>query len=105
MQRLLAAWRRLLLDKGGAIPDAEDKYGRRPLYHAAVSRDSDVVRLLLENGADIKAKDYKGESAYGTAIRSWHTAVAQLLLKVDTDRDAENKEELKAEASITAPGM
>ena len=95
---------RILLDKPTANPNVEDKDGWRPLHHAAGSGASDVVRLLLKSGADIEAKNHDGESAYDTAIRSGHPAVAQLLLNCREDGETRNIKGLKSEASIAAPG-
>ena len=38
--------------RGGVSPDKADDEGRTPLYFAAVNEHPDVVRLLLDKGAD-----------------------------------------------------
>jgi ankyrin repeat protein len=46
------------------------------------------VRLLVEAGANIRAKNKKGETAWVTAVKEDHVAIAQLLLrKLDQKRE------------------
>ncbi|MAE66389.1 MAG: hypothetical protein CMJ18_19130, partial [Phycisphaeraceae bacterium] len=40
-----------------AVVDADDEHQWRPIFHAALWRHVDVVRLLIESGADISAHD------------------------------------------------
>ncbi|AID46966.1 ankyrin repeat protein [Penguinpox virus] len=47
-----------LIEKGVSI-NARDKYGKTPLHYAAsYCKDIDVIKLLLERGADVNAKSY-----------------------------------------------
>ncbi|KAM0452465.1 hypothetical protein ACHAPV_009499 [Trichoderma viride] len=46
-----------LLLKGGADVNAEDRYGQTPLTLACSSGDLELVKLLLENGADVFQQD------------------------------------------------
>lgn len=55
------AW--LLLEYGRANPNLRDDEGRTPLMHAAERDYRDVVRLLLDFGADPDAQDRQGETA------------------------------------------
>ncbi|KAL3937990.1 MAG: hypothetical protein SGBAC_007011 [Bacillariaceae sp.] len=50
-----------LLDLGGSVQDC-DKYGSTPLHIAAFFCNAEVAEILLENGADIEAKDNDGET-------------------------------------------
>ena len=43
-----------------------DSYGRTALMYAAPRGDTEVIELLLKNGADAAAKDYAGHDAV------WH---------------------------------
>ncbi|NDD98907.1 ankyrin repeat domain-containing protein, partial [bacterium] len=48
--------------KNGAQVDEKDSHGMTPLMHAVERNKKDVVRLLLENGADPNLKNYQGRS-------------------------------------------
>lgn len=52
-----------LHDKSGNLNNADSR-GRTPLMEAALWRRLKVVDFLLEHGADPRAKDRKGRSAY-----------------------------------------
>jgi hypothetical protein len=59
----------------------KDSFGGTALYWAARSGHEAVVRLLLENGADIKAKAQDGWTALSGAAWEGHKAVLQPLLE------------------------
>ncbi|MCA9157760.1 MAG: ankyrin repeat domain-containing protein [Planctomycetales bacterium] len=40
-----------------SLVDADDAHNWRPIFHAAIGKHADVVRLLLEFGADLSAHD------------------------------------------------
>ncbi len=73
---------RLLLDKG-ATPNPPDDLGYSPLMHAVLTEASslDVVKLLLEHGADAKVKAKDGLTALTFAKRKSWTEVIALLTK------------------------
>ncbi|CAK1599333.1 unnamed protein product [Parnassius mnemosyne] len=54
---------KLLLDDGHALVDARDVGGWTPLVWAAENSHSDVVRILLDHGADAVALDKEGNAA------------------------------------------
>ena len=58
----------LLLLAQGAKIDARDNYGNSPLGFAATSDHMPVVRLLLENGADINNQNDTGYTAAMAAL-------------------------------------
>lgn len=49
------------------------------LQEAALNGDTDLVRVLLEYGADPSLKDVDGDNAYIFALQNGHTEVAELL--------------------------
>ena len=73
---------RLLLKKG-ASPNSPDELGYTPLMHAVLTESSslELVRLLLEHGADAKAKAKDGLTALTFAQRKGWTEAIALLTK------------------------
>jgi peptidoglycan/xylan/chitin deacetylase (PgdA/CDA1 family) len=67
--------------------DLMDSYGRTPLSWAAANGHVDVVKLLLENGAQPGWKDKNSQTPLSRAVECGSTAVIQLLLgkKVEVD--------------------
>ncbi|MDD6069411.1 MAG: DUF1418 family protein [Clostridiales bacterium] len=76
-----------------------DGCGQTPLMMACESGSYDAVKLLLENGADVNARDYCGETALICA--AWPTGysdsledqekIAKLLLEYGADKDVSGK--------------
>src|SRR5688572_7507701 len=57
---------RAIIAADPAVVDADDEHGWRPIFHAGLWRHEQVVRLLIEAGADLAAHDgyvmhYAGE--------------------------------------------
>ena len=57
---------REMIDADPDVVDADDEYEWRPIFHAGLWRHEDIVRLLIEAGADLSAHDgyvlhYAGE--------------------------------------------
>ena len=69
-----------LLEKGAAL-EAKTSYGQTPLYLAAMNGHEDVVKLLLEKGANTDVRDtfYKA-SILGFVMQRKHYAVAKMLI-------------------------
>ena len=59
-----------------------------PLHHAARAGDAAMVRLLLENGADVSARCGLGETPLHHAAYWGHPEVAQELLAAGADPNA-----------------
>lgn len=73
-----------LLD-GGASVDARDRFGARPLSHAARSGHLEMVDLLLARGAPINARNLAGATALYFAAERGRIAVAQRLIERGAD--------------------
>ena len=72
---------RRLLDQG-TPPDARSENGATALWFAADTGRLDVVRLLLERGADVNAADaFFKATPLGQALNGGHAVVARLLLE------------------------
>ena len=70
----------LSLLHAGLSPSASD-YDRRTALHVAASDGAlDVVKALIEEGADLNAKDRFGHTPLDEAVAYQHAAVAELLM-------------------------
>jgi Raf kinase inhibitor-like YbhB/YbcL family protein len=77
---------KLLLDKGGNVTAARD--GRSLLLLAAAGGCVDTVRPLLENGADVNARDTAGKTAMMVAALAGSREIVQMLLDHGADPNA-----------------
>ncbi|KAH6714364.1 hypothetical protein BKA61DRAFT_673660 [Leptodontidium sp. MPI-SDFR-AT-0119] len=87
----------------GTFLDQPDKDQRTPLHWAAQNGHPDaavvgrrngheaVVRLLLEKGAELEAKDWNSLTPLSWAARNGHDAVVQLLLEKGAELKAKDK--------------
>lgn len=67
-----------LLEKGALINKADDKTQSTPFLCAADGGNPEMVVFLKENGADITAKDKKGNNAIFRAALSYHLHSAKM---------------------------
>jgi ankyrin repeat protein len=70
-----------LLVKHKADLDAVDEKSRTPLHRAAYRGYSDFVKLLLDEGANMVLKNWRGETALELAKRKSKWGVIELLEK------------------------
>jgi ankyrin repeat protein len=73
-----------LLDYGASV-DARDRFGARPLSHAARSGHLEMVDLLLARHAPIDARNLAGATALYFAAERGHVAVARRLVERGAD--------------------
>jgi len=73
-----------LLD-GGASVDARDRFGARPLSHAARNGHLQMVDLLLARGAPINARNLAGATALYFAAERGRVEVARRLIERGAD--------------------
>jgi len=65
--------------------DARDRFGARPLSHAARFGHLPMVDLLLARGAPLNAQNLAGATALFFAVEGNHTPVAQRLIERGAD--------------------
>jgi ankyrin repeat protein len=73
-----------LLDYGASV-DARDRFGARPLSHAARFGHLEMVDLLLGRGAPINARNLAGATALYFAAEGGHVPVALRLIERGAD--------------------
>jgi ankyrin repeat protein len=73
-----------LLDYGASV-DARDRFGARPLSHAARFGYLQMVDLLLARDAPINARNLAGATALFFAAERGHTLIAQRLIERGAD--------------------
>jgi uncharacterized protein len=72
---------KFLLDKKAEINIADKVEHFTALMHAASEGQLEVVKILMENGADATLKDIDGDTAESFAVQNKHPEVAQYLAK------------------------
>ena len=77
---------RLLTPRATSI-DRPDIEGLTPLWHAVTHGDTDAVQWLLDNGADVNARDRSGRSLIVAAAEAGRTDPANLLLQRGAEVD------------------
>ncbi|KAM3549052.1 hypothetical protein MY1884_008914, partial [Beauveria asiatica] len=86
----IASYSALLHDWQGLAIDVTKALTLRDSWLLRVAEEGQeaVVRLLLEKGAEIEAKDESGRTALGWAARQGHEAVVRLLLEKGAEIEA-----------------
>ena len=73
------------IEAGDAIDDT-DSFGQTALHWAAKGESAEIVRRLLDAGADTKAKDEDGDTPLDTAKRKGRHALAEVLAQAAAER-------------------
>lgn len=71
--------------------EARDEEGMTPLLHAAMQGYTNIVKLLLDNGAHLEAKSKPGYTALILAAGKGHIDTVQLLLGKNPDINVQDK--------------
>ena len=69
-----------LIRRGANLENGTDWSGNTPVVAAVVSRDIDIIRLMLRNGADVNGQVYH-KSALRPAIQSHSAELVELLIQ------------------------
>jgi len=83
-----AARVRSLLARHPHLATTSDGRGDQPIHHAARNGDTEIVRLLIQHGADVCAKNPRGHTVLYCAGGHGHLDTLQLLLSEDAKSDA-----------------
>lgn len=81
----------VLLEKGGINVNARDQMGSAPLHFAGKNGCTNIVKLLLENKADVNAATNEGISTLHIAAFGNHEGIIKLLLNHGADVNAKDK--------------
>ena len=80
---------RQLLRHNGADASYKKWIATARLYQASMDSDAAAMQQLVDDGADIKAKDIGGETALDRAAHFKHVVVMQVLLQSEVDASIE----------------
>lgn len=96
---------RLLIEHGADVNAASKNLGRTPLLIAAGYPDTvPVLKLLLEKGADLRARDRSGENAMRKAARFSDVSVVEFLHERGLEVNEPSGGSPALTAAIIAPG-
>ena len=76
---------RSLLGRHPHLATASDGRGDQPIHHAARNGDTEIVRLLIEHGADVNAKNTRAHTVLYCAGGHGHVDTLRLLLDRGAD--------------------
>jgi hypothetical protein len=81
-----------LLMEAGATPTARDSRGRTPLMAAVQSRNAEAIRYLIDNGAEVNARDQlEGTALLRAAGAFGNLESVQVLLSAGADVNVQDK--------------
>lgn len=78
------------------VPIPTDSLGATPLHFAVRENKLEIVRVLLEAGADSSLEDENGDTAMTSAADREHIAIARLLIEKGTSIDSKNSKGITA---------
>lgn len=79
---------RSLLGRHPHLATTPDGHGDQPIHHAARNGDTEIVRLLIEHGADVNGSNPRGHTVLYCAGGHGHLETLKLLLQEGADCDA-----------------
>jgi ankyrin repeat protein len=69
----------MLLDSGALVDARRGNYRRTPLHWAAENGQTEIMRLLLEHGADTNVRDEDCDTPSRLGSRQGHQGIVELL--------------------------
>ena len=85
-----------IFDTAIVVQPAPGEFGITELMNAALDGDLDRVDALIRSGADVNAKDFRGDTALVRAVAYGHTAIVNRLIAAGADLNAGSKRGSKA---------
>ena len=83
----------MLIESGADMPvAAQNKDGETPLHLASQYEEVEVVRMLIERGADVSAQNKEGGTPLHQASQNGSVGVVRMLLERSTNIAARNKD-------------
>ena len=80
------------IKKGGINYDKRDAMGCTPLYYACMKGARDIVKLLIDAGADVSLANNQSLTPLHSMARSGNKDIIKLLLDAGADINATDKE-------------
>ena len=68
--------------KAGADVNAQDNYDWTPLHYASALNFPQVVKLLVDNGADLEARDRDGKTPGDLVVRNKNPFIRDQILSI-----------------------
>ena len=84
------------LSEGAEVNARDTTHGGTPLIWTSYNSHAEVIKLLLEKGAEINAKANNGATALMMAAYQGHTEIIKLLLEKGADVNAKSKDGITA---------
>jgi ankyrin repeat protein len=76
--------------------NTENKHGATVLMIASVKNNENIVKLLIDKGANVEAKDNYGHTALMYACQNNHITIVKMLIEAGADVNAKDCEYLTA---------
>jgi hypothetical protein len=89
---LTTSVKRLLSIRNINVNVKDDEYGETPLHCAAYNGHVEIARLLLQNGAEVNAKDNHGHTPLQDAAFQGHVNILHLLVENGADLEAQDND-------------